>query len=152
MGNERLDGQSKFAFMLGDQGYLTELNQVAEVIPWPGVTLVPWTQPWFKGVANVRGRVVGVVDIHGILYGRLMLSQQSLQLLVLGDHLRYSVGLLISRALGLRNMMDFISQAGAAQLPYDWIGASWRDSGGQEFREFDATRFVDSRVFDNLEL
>ena len=49
------------------QRYLMPLGQSGEIFAWPGVQSVPYTQKWFLGVANLRGTLVGVVDLAALL-------------------------------------------------------------------------------------
>ena len=47
---------SKLGFQIGSSNWFVALEQVSEVIPVPQPMAVPLTQPWFRGVANVRGK------------------------------------------------------------------------------------------------
>lgn len=54
------------------QRFLLPLVQSGEIFPVPFVQRVPYTQPWFLGVAALRGGLMGVVDLGGMLApGRL---------------------------------------------------------------------------------
>src|SRR4051794_3537750 len=61
------------------------MDAVAEVGRTPGVTRVPGTPSWVKGVANWRGRILGVLDLRDLLgvpesadgEGRLVVLQRS---------------------------------------------------------------------------
>lgn len=48
---------------IGDERYLLDLLEAGEIVPLPALTSVPLTQPWYLGLANVRGSLVGVVDL-----------------------------------------------------------------------------------------
>ncbi|MFY8062879.1 MAG: chemotaxis protein CheW, partial [Usitatibacteraceae bacterium] len=56
---------SKLGFQVGDESWIVNLADVAEVIPVPAFVPVPQTRPWFCGVANVRGKLFSVVDFAG---------------------------------------------------------------------------------------
>jgi chemotaxis signal transduction protein len=43
------------------------MDAVAEVGRTPYVTRVPGTPPWVSGVTNWRGRILGVLDLRGLL-------------------------------------------------------------------------------------
>ncbi|RYF36772.1 MAG: chemotaxis protein CheW, partial [Comamonadaceae bacterium] len=43
--------------------YLFPLAQSGEIFPYAAPQHVPYTQPWFLGVANLRGGLYGVVDL-----------------------------------------------------------------------------------------
>ena len=52
---------------LGGGRYALPMDAVAEVGRTPGVTRVPGTPPWVKGVANWRGRILGILDLRDLL-------------------------------------------------------------------------------------
>ena len=51
-------------FRLGDEIFALEIFKVREVLEYRSVTAVPRTPPFMKGVINLRGSVVPVVDLH----------------------------------------------------------------------------------------
>src|SRR4051794_17459262 len=50
-------------FCLADEEYAVGVLQVREIIEYGAVTCVPSTPPWIRGVINLRGGVVPVVDL-----------------------------------------------------------------------------------------
>jgi purine-binding chemotaxis protein CheW len=52
------------AFLLGDEQYAIPLLQVKEVIEMSRPTPIPQTPPYFKGVINLRGQVISVIDLR----------------------------------------------------------------------------------------
>src|SRR5688500_9722847 len=54
---------SGVAFRLGDMRLVTPLDHVLEVLPPPQWTAVPSVKHWLKGVANVRGNLITIVDL-----------------------------------------------------------------------------------------
>ena len=51
-------------FELGDEKYCTDINTVREIIRMPTVTQMPGTPEHVRGVINLRGRVIPVVDLR----------------------------------------------------------------------------------------
>lgn len=51
-------------FALGDEQYGVEILKVHEIIGYPGFTKVPNVPGFVKGVINLRGNVVPVVDLR----------------------------------------------------------------------------------------
>ena len=51
-------------FLLADQQYAVEINIVNEVLEYKPVTKVPKTPPFLKGLLNLRGNVIPVVDLR----------------------------------------------------------------------------------------
>ena len=52
------------AFLLGKEQYAIPLLQVKEVIEMSEPTPIPQTPSYFKGVINLRGKVIPVVDLR----------------------------------------------------------------------------------------
>lgn len=51
-------------FFLGDEEYGLEILKVQEIIGMLPVTRVPRTAPYVRGVINLRGRVIPIVDLR----------------------------------------------------------------------------------------
>jgi purine-binding chemotaxis protein CheW len=60
-------GQYLTFFIAGEE-YAANILKVREVIEYDTLTAVPNTPPWIRGVVNVRGSVVPVVDL-GVKFG-----------------------------------------------------------------------------------
>jgi purine-binding chemotaxis protein CheW len=55
--------QQHLTFMIGGEEYAISLLKVKEIIEFDTVTEVPKTPEWIRGVINLRGSVVPVVDL-----------------------------------------------------------------------------------------
>jgi hypothetical protein len=53
----------------GEGKYLFPLGHAGEIFPWTPPQPVPYTEPWFLGVANLRGGLYGVVQLSGFATG-----------------------------------------------------------------------------------
>jgi purine-binding chemotaxis protein CheW len=51
-------------FQLADTKFAIDIQVVNEIIVRPQVTAVPQAPPWAEGIANLRGRVLPVIDIR----------------------------------------------------------------------------------------
>ncbi len=51
-------------FVLGDVAYAVDVCSVREVLTYETVTRVPRTAPYLKGVLNIRGTVIPVIDLR----------------------------------------------------------------------------------------
>lgn len=56
--------QQFVAFNLGDEEYAVDILMVQEIIRWTHITRVPKAPGFIKGVLNLRGTVVPVLDSH----------------------------------------------------------------------------------------
>lgn len=137
----------RLALRIGSANYLLDMQAAGEIVPLPPVAPVPWTRPWFRGLANVRGRLIGVVDLLQLAGGAALPAEQSQQLLVLGESLGVNGGLLVTRAFGLRNLKELESLGAAAPGASPWEAARWRDLDGNLLTELDLGALVASEAF-----
>lgn len=121
---------SILGIQLGAEPWLVEMSEIGEVLPVPPLTAVPLTQPWYCGVANVRGSLVSVVDLAAYLgRGATPHGARSRVLLLAPKH-AFNTGLLVGRVLGLRNPRNWRrSETGG--------GVRLEDSSGQAWRQLD---------------
>jgi twitching motility protein PilI len=89
-------------FRLGDIEYVVRLNEVAEIISIPPYTKVPGAKKWVKGLANIRGTLLPIMDLHGFLGRKTPGSLRRQRLLVVnfdGIH----CGVIVDEVLGLNH-------------------------------------------------
>ena len=60
---EGIDQQQYLTFLLAGEEYAIGILKVKEIIEYDTVTVVPKTPKWIRGVINLRGSVVPVVDL-----------------------------------------------------------------------------------------
>ncbi|QIL44754.1 chemotaxis protein CheW [Acidovorax sp. HDW3] len=135
---EGVSVSSWLAVEAAGQRYLMPLGQSGEIFAWPGVQTVPYTQPWFLGVANLRGTLVGVVDLATLLGQAAVRTEQALgetSLVAFNVALEVNAALLVDRLLGLRGLDAFAaSEPASAQAPA-YFGTTYIDSQGQRWQE-----------------
>jgi twitching motility protein PilI len=132
---------SKLGMQLGGETWLVDLGDAGEVIPVPSVTPVPLTQPWFRGMANVRGNLYSVIDFPAFLgVGAVTLGEHS-RLLLLGERFRTAAALLIDRSLGLRNPDQLTPRASKGEVPA-WLRGEFEDKDGKGWKELDVPQLV----------
>lgn len=51
-------------FKLGQEEYGIQIDQIKEVVITPNITRMPQTPDFVKGVANVRGNVIAILDLE----------------------------------------------------------------------------------------
>lgn len=104
---------SGVAFRLGEMRLVSRLDDVLEVLPCPEYTQVPGTKSWVKGVANVRGNLITILDLAEYFGKPPVFMDERTRLLVMnvpGLH----TGLLVNEVMGLRH---FDEEAERHQLP-----------------------------------
>lgn len=125
---------SKLGIRAGGELWLVDLADAGEVIPVPAILPVPLMRQWFRGVANVRGRLCSVVDFSAFTgRGAVNVDQRS-RLLLIGEHYRMNAGLLVEAVLGLYRDEDFVNGPG---LALKWCKADYRDRQGSLWKQLD---------------
>jgi twitching motility protein PilI len=120
--------------------YLFPLTQSGEIFPYANAQSVPYTRPWFLGVANLRGGLYGVVDMASFVADRppAMRSDATRaesRLIALNSALEVNCALLVDRLAGLRNLDAFSSSADAPEGSPGYFGSGYIDANGAYWQE-----------------
>lgn len=98
---------------IGGERYLIDLQEAGEIVPVPALATVPLTQPWYLGLANIRGSLVGVVDLARFLgAGEGAPAGPAARLVTFAAGLGVPCGFLATRVHGLRQAADMTPSAG----------------------------------------
>ncbi len=90
-------------FFLSGKRLVAPLNEVAEILHFPAdITRVPGTHAWVKGVANVRGSLLPIIDLQRFLGGDPVAMDRRCRVLVIRHQGIFS-GLLVEEVLGMRH-------------------------------------------------
>ena len=92
------------AFRIGASSLVTPLEEVAEILEYPELSVVPGTRMWVRGIANVRGNLLTVIDLGAYLGGRMTPVTTRTRLLVV-DHNGVCSGLAVDEVSGLKHFM-----------------------------------------------
>lgn len=119
---------STMGVQVAGRNWLVDMSDVAEVLPVPKLTLVPFTKPWFCGVANVRGNLFGVVDLAAYEHSGKTPTDENNRILLIASRYAFNAALLVDRVLGLRDARAWKQVEGfdGQQEYHDEQGASWR--------------------------
>ncbi|MCR4300200.1 MAG: chemotaxis protein CheW [Sulfuricaulis sp.] len=93
---------SGVAFRVGEIMLVTPLENVLEILPPPPMTPVPGVKPWLKGVANVRGNLITIVDLPEY-YGKPPVYMDDKARMLIMNVPGLNAGLLVNDVLGLRH-------------------------------------------------
>ena len=96
---------SGIAYRLGNNLLVSRLGEVVEILEFPELSTIPLTQPWVRGIANVRGNLLPVIDLNGYLHGRVTEVTSRTRVLVIDFEGLYS-GLVVDEVLGLKHFTD----------------------------------------------
>ena len=136
--NEGTSVSSWLAVESAGSFFLLPLGQAGEIFPWGAVQEVPYTRDWFLGVANLRGGLVGVVDLAGLMGITAARTEQALSessLLSFNAGLEVNAALLVDRLAGLRSTDAFVASEPPAENSPDFFGSTYIDSSGTRWQE-----------------
>lgn len=119
------------SFRLGGESFLVARDETREVLSVPAfLTRVPGAKAWIRGLANVRGQLLPVVDLRAFLGGGAAAIGRTARILV-ANHRDVPAGLLVDEVLGFRRFTDseFHTQIPATILQCDrYLAGAFRRS------------------------
>ncbi len=143
------------AVLVGESPCLLPLSHSGEIFSLPVMARVPYTQPWFSGVVNLRGGLYGVVDLAAFM-GKVSARSQSEQawaqarLVTLNVDSGVNCALIVDKLLGLRRQ-DALK---AAEPPPEgspaYLGHRFLDSDGQQWQEIDLQSLSQMPTFSGI--
>ena len=136
---------SKLGLRVGGEAWLVDLMEAGEVIPVPPIAPVPLAQPWFRGVANVRGNLYSVTDFSAFVGAKPVAISEQARLLLIAERFRAGAALLVERSLGLRNAESLKPHSSASVQP--WVRAQYTEADGTVWKELDIVALVQNEAF-----
>lgn len=105
-------------FKLGQENFVTSRSDVREVLSLPEeMTRVPGAQSWLRGIANVRGQLITIVDLKAFLGGGVSMTDRHARVLVLASR-DVPTGMLVDEVVGFRrfNPTHYTDEAPATMI------------------------------------
>ena len=93
---------SGIGFRIGEHCFVAPMGEIAEILHEPRFTLLPGVKPWVKGVANLRGQLLPIMDLCGFFGVELSPLRKQRRVLVL-EHNDIFVGLQVDEVLGMQH-------------------------------------------------
>ncbi len=119
---------NQLGVVLGASYGLLDLIEAGEIVAVGPITPVPLTRDWYLGLSNIRGNLVGVIDIARYQGLPVAIIGPDSRIITFAAGLGFNCGLLVSKVLGLRNLADMERQedgAGAVARYRDRELRSW---------------------------
>ena len=64
MADKKFNTFQIIVFKQGNEEYALQIDQIKEVVLTPSITKMPQTPSFIKGVANIRGNIIAIVDLE----------------------------------------------------------------------------------------
>lgn len=93
---------SGVGFKLAGQPMVAAMGEVSEILHEPRYTALPRVKSWVRGVANVRGRLLPIIDLSRFFGSTVSAPRKQRRVLVL-DRDGLFVGLLVDEVLGMQH-------------------------------------------------
>ncbi len=130
----------------GNENWLVKLSEAGEILFPPPLASVPLTRAWYRGLANVRGTLYGVIDFSSLHEGAPIAPAGHARLLLVGAKHGVHSALLVSRVLGLRSEEDFETDHGTPDAR-PWVGQRLRDMQDRPWLKLDIPQLLANNAF-----
>lgn len=144
---------SGVGFMVGKTDLVVDMDQVVEILEHVELTRVPAVKPWFKGIANVRGNLLPVVDLGMFLFNEPTRMNTRVRYIVIESD-SVNIGLMVGGVLGMRSFIahrkrEFSKKVHEGVRPY--LSHAF-ESANEYWNVFDASRLVRAEAFNRISL
>lgn len=120
---------------IGEERYLVPMEEVGEVIAIPKLAQVPLTQPWFAGLANVRGNLYGITDLSIYLGNKPVSYNVKSRILLVSTDDKIQGGFIVNNMLGIRSLSEFVAVVPPKKELMRGIIACYEDTEGRAWRK-----------------
>lgn len=104
---------SGVGFRIGNIRLLVTMGEVGEILRYPNITKVPSALKWVKGLANIRGNLLPIMDLNRFVDNEALKLSKSSRVLVI-QRGELSSGLLVDEVYGMRH---FFTEEHSKNLP-----------------------------------
>ncbi len=88
-------------FRINNIPLLAKMDEVDEISPLPDTIRVPGVKSWVKGLANIRGSLMPVLDMHAYLFGDATDLHKNSRVLIV-NQMGLIAALLVEEVYGMR--------------------------------------------------
>jgi twitching motility protein PilI len=133
--------------------YLLPLAQSGEIVALTAVQRVPFTKAWYQGVLNVRGNVVGVVDLGAFLAvdqarpPSPAVANPDASAVTFNSALDVHCALRVDSLVGLRGKDAFATSAEKATSAPAYFGPCFVDAEGLRWQVLDLRALAQTPSF-----
>lgn len=96
---------SGVGFRLGDVHLLSKLEEVDEILVSPEMTRVPSALSWVKGIANIRGMLLPIMDLRDFIDGEAIKAGRKTRVILIKKGELVS-GLMVDEVFGMRHFFE----------------------------------------------
>jgi twitching motility protein PilI len=137
------------AFRMGGETFLSAREETREVLGYPAVvTRIPGAKNWVKGLANVRGALMPMLDLRQFLGSGATTPGRNARIIVV-NHRDIPAGLMVDEVLGFRRFAEseFNAEAPPTVIRCDSYLAGAFRRGGEVWPVLSLKSLVESQSF-----
>ena len=146
-GSTSNSANSRLGMLVGGSHVLVDLAEISEVLALPDMFAVPLTQPWFMGMANIRGNLYGISDLGQLIGHAPVARTSSNRVLLVNQDITLQVGLVVDRLVGLRSLDQLKAKKSRKAQGFCFKTQTYDDSEGNNWLELDCHALIESRGF-----
>ena len=139
------------AFRLGSENFVANRTDIREVMPLPEhMTRVPGAKPWLRGVTNVRGQLMTIVDLRAFLGAGGGSADRRSRVLVMASR-DVPTGLIVDQVFGFRRFSaaEYESDAPVPRMRCEqYLHGAYR-RGAEVWPQFDFSLLLEDQHFLN---
>lgn len=139
--------KNQLGVLIGQTHYLLNLKEAGEIFSVGKIYPVPLTQDWYLGLINIRGNLIGVVDVERFHGGDVVEVNPECRIIAFSDSLTFNAGLLVTKVLGLRSVDDMTIQTNSVDDTPLWMRLSYVDSNDQVWHELNLSKLIEDSKF-----
>jgi twitching motility protein PilI len=92
-------------YQIGGLRLVSPMGEISEILNVPKISTLPGVKSWLLGIANVRGRLIPVIDLHDYLDMASTLPKAQWRVLVVEDE-ELIAGFLVEQSLGIQHFLE----------------------------------------------
>ena len=93
---------SGIGFSSGGHSMVAPMGEVTEILAIPQYTRLPRVKNWVRGLSNVRGRLLPIIELEGFWGGQLSANRREHRVLVI-DTDQFFCGLIVDEVFGIKH-------------------------------------------------
>ena len=140
-------------YQVGGLRLVSNMNEISEILKMPRYAALPGVRSWILGIANVRGRLLPIIDLHDYFSMPPTLPMMQWRVLVVEDE-DIAAGLVVEQSLGIQHFLEdsfeeTTAEGATALQPY--IRGAFRHGGRMFYETHLKSILRDEKFFDVVE-
>lgn len=138
---------NQLGVMIGQTRYLLNLRDAGEIVSVGQISRIPLTRDWYLGLLNLRGNLIGVIDIQNFQGQQKVEITPDCRVVAFSSGLAFNAGLLVSKVLGLRNVAEMSIQQNSSENQSAWLRQSYVDNNNHIWYELSLAGLIQDGDF-----